>query len=274
MPQALDGGAAFFRFEPALARTRGRLGGPARSRRYRSASDQVDEAVARVLTVAFLGAMALRVDPQHALAREPAARQPLEAQAHRIGQVERAAHVEAQLHRARELVDVLPAGARRSNEAFIELALVDGDAVGDADHRHAIAWPRGRWLAPRSARGRDAFDEDEGARQRVGAHLGRPRVFGRAVPGVSAVDGGKFHDDELSGWIPLPFDQFDRPAAHDVAPAILLDARLRQGAIAVDPAVVENFDFRDHIGSHGRGPDEDDRARGAALARLRTRRGL
>lgn len=44
------------------------------------------------------------------------------------------------LHRGGELVDVLPARAGRTDEAFLKLRLVDGDAVGDADHLRA-SWP-------------------------------------------------------------------------------------------------------------------------------------
>src|SRR5262249_12281013 len=44
------------------------------------------------------------------------------------------AHVESQLHRGRELVDVLPARTGGADEALDELALLDRDVVGDADH--------------------------------------------------------------------------------------------------------------------------------------------
>src|SRR5215813_11567592 len=59
--QAFDARAALFRFEPALAGSGGRLGRPAWNRRHGGAADQFDETLARVLAVAFLGAMALGV---------------------------------------------------------------------------------------------------------------------------------------------------------------------------------------------------------------------
>src|SRR5712691_390979 len=134
LAQALDRGAAFLAFEAALARAPGRLGRPARDRRHRGALDQLDQPVERVLAVALLGAVALRGDHQHALVGEPPPGEALEPRAHVSRQRRRAAHVEAQLHRGRELVDVLPAGPRGADEALLELALVDADHGGDADH--------------------------------------------------------------------------------------------------------------------------------------------
>src|SRR5215831_4904596 len=137
--QAFDARAALFRFEPALAGAGGRLGRPAWNRRHGGAADQFDETLARVLAVAFLGAMALGVDYDRALAGEPPAGEPLEPRAHVLGKARRAAHVEAKLHRARELVDVLPAGTGRADEMLLELALADADRRSDADHRGLIA---------------------------------------------------------------------------------------------------------------------------------------
>src|SRR5215218_2418728 len=142
LPQALDGRAPLLGVQPALARARGRLGGAPRNRRDRCALDQFDETVARVLAVALLGAMALCADDQHAVAGEAAAGEALEPGAHVIGKVGRAAHIETQLNGARELVDVLPAGPRGADEAFIQLVVVDSDAVGDADHAATIV----RWI--------------------------------------------------------------------------------------------------------------------------------
>ena len=60
-----------------------------------------------------------------------------------------AADVEAQLHRGRELIDVLPARTGRADETFLDVALVDRDGAGDADHsanlhRRARACPARR----------------------------------------------------------------------------------------------------------------------------------
>src|SRR5262245_5754199 len=135
LPQALDRGAALLGLQALLARAGGRLGRAARNRRHRGALDQVHETFARVLAVARLGAMAVGVDHEHALAREPAAGEAFEPRAYVVGKARRAAHVEAKLDRARKLVDVLPARARGANEMLLELALGDADRRGDADHR-------------------------------------------------------------------------------------------------------------------------------------------
>jgi len=76
--QAFDRRPALFRLEPALAGGGARLGRPARTRRHRGAANQVEQAFARILAIALLGAMASCVDHQHALAREAPAGKPLE----------------------------------------------------------------------------------------------------------------------------------------------------------------------------------------------------
>src|SRR6266566_3233703 len=93
----------------------------------------------RVLAVARLGAMAVGVDHEYAVAGEPAAGEAFEPRAHVVGKALGAAHVEAQLNGARKLVDVLSAGARGANEVLLELALGDADRRGDADHRRPAA---------------------------------------------------------------------------------------------------------------------------------------
>src|SRR5215471_2929876 len=133
LAHTLDGGAMLLRFQPALARGLGRFCLPAHNWYDRRVLDQLDQALERVGAVALLGAMALRGDDQHAVAGEALAGKPLEPRAHPVGQARRAAHVEAQLHRGGELVDVLPAGPRGADKAFLELALVDLDSA-DPDH--------------------------------------------------------------------------------------------------------------------------------------------
>src|SRR5262245_43758169 len=135
LPQALDRGAALLGLQPLLARAGGRLGRPPRNRRHRGALDQVHETFARVLAVARLGAMGVGVAREAAFAGDAAAGEAVEPRAHVVGKARRAAHIEAQLNRARKLVDVLPARARGANEMLLELALGDADRRGDADHR-------------------------------------------------------------------------------------------------------------------------------------------
>src|SRR4051812_8945763 len=48
-----------------------------------------------------------------------------------IGQAGGGQHIETQLHSAGHLIDVLAARARTADEAFLQLAVGNGDAVGD-----------------------------------------------------------------------------------------------------------------------------------------------
>src|SRR5262249_21639912 len=95
------------------------------------------------------GARALGIDHQPAVAVDPPAGKALESRAHVVGKALRAAHVEAQLDRARELVDVLSARTRGTNEVLLELALADADRTGDTDHRESIT-PRRRSAGARA----------------------------------------------------------------------------------------------------------------------------
>src|SRR6516162_9183255 len=81
-PQALDAGAVLLGSQAPLLGAAAWLGGPAWRRRDTGAADELDQALARVGAVALLGAMALRHDDENALAREPLARQPLQAHAY------------------------------------------------------------------------------------------------------------------------------------------------------------------------------------------------
>ncbi len=78
---------------------------------------------------------------QHAVLGQAPAGEPHQPHRHVVRQRRRMPHVEAELHRGRELVDVLPAGPRRAHEAFLEFGLVDADLVGDADHGGATVSP-------------------------------------------------------------------------------------------------------------------------------------
>jgi hypothetical protein len=80
--------------------------------------------------------VALRGNHQHALACQAPAGQPLEPGAHIVAKALRAAHVETKLHRARELVDILPTRARGADESLLELALVDADALVNPNQNH------------------------------------------------------------------------------------------------------------------------------------------
>ena len=86
LTQILDGATVLLGLQSPLARPGCRLGRPAGHGRDRSPLDQRDQALERILAVAFLRAMALCVDHKHAIARQSAAGQPLEPRAHLRGQ--------------------------------------------------------------------------------------------------------------------------------------------------------------------------------------------
>src|SRR5262249_13003997 len=132
--QAFEPGATRLRLESAPLRGGGRPGRMARLRWLGRAPDQFDEPFARLLAVALLGAGALGDDDEHAPRPGPPAGPALEAGGHVGMQRRRMAHVEAQLHCRRQLVDILAAGTGRAHEALLDLALVDANALGDADH--------------------------------------------------------------------------------------------------------------------------------------------
>ena len=69
-----------------------------RSRRHRRAPHQFYQAIEGVPSIALLGAMTLRGDHENTFAREPPAGQPFQPGTHVIGNMRRAAHVEAKLY--------------------------------------------------------------------------------------------------------------------------------------------------------------------------------
>src|ERR1700691_528475 len=142
-PQALDAAAFVLGRKPPLARRPGRLGGAARLGRQRRAGEQLARSRARVLAVALLRTEAMRGNDQHARVIELSPGQGLEAPARGIVEKARAAEVVAQLHRALDLVDVLPARAARADEMLFERGLVDRN-IGQ---NHGLPVP-GWGLAP------------------------------------------------------------------------------------------------------------------------------
>src|SRR5579859_6972513 len=95
--------------------------------------------------VAFLGAVPLRLDDEHAFVREPRSRQGLEPKPHSRREAGALAEVPAQFHGARHLVDVLPTRARGAHEAQLELPGIERQTVAQdhptlAAHSRASIW--------------------------------------------------------------------------------------------------------------------------------------
>src|SRR5262245_43322876 len=127
--QALDGGAPALAFQAALARAERRPGRAAWDRGDGCALRELDKPVEGVLAIALLGAETLRGDNEHAVAGKAVTGEILHALPDRLGQRGRMPHVEAKLHRARKLVDVLPARARGADKSLLDLVVIDRDRV-------------------------------------------------------------------------------------------------------------------------------------------------
>src|SRR5690606_15465743 len=130
--RALDRTALALVAEAALLRC---ACGPCRHPRHRCTQSALDEGrqpLARILAVAVLGAEALRLQHQHAIVGDAAVALGQQPFAHRFGQRRRARHVEAQLHRGGDLVDVLTARAAGADEAFDEFVFRNLDVHADA----------------------------------------------------------------------------------------------------------------------------------------------
>src|SRR5665213_1110476 len=117
-----------------FARRFRRSGRPALLGGHRSLANEIDETGQRVFAIALLAAEALRRDHDNTVLRHPPPSPGFEAAPHALVQVWRCIDREAQLNRARHLVDVLAARAARPDELLLDLALVQGDGVGDSDH--------------------------------------------------------------------------------------------------------------------------------------------
>ena len=112
----LDLRAHALAFEAALARRARRPRRLAHDRHLGGARDQLVEARQGVAPVELLAAMALRLDDDDALVVHAAVGAAEQARLHSLGQ-RRRDDVEAQVDRARDLVDVLAAGALRPHRA-------------------------------------------------------------------------------------------------------------------------------------------------------------
>ena len=137
--RGLDLPALRLAFEPAQLRAVGRLGRPALARRHGHGLHQCVQARQRVGAVHLLAAVVLRLDDDHAVARDARVGQREQARLHGVGQ-RRGADVEAQVHRARHLVDVLPARALGADRGELDLVRVDDERRGlSAAERHCAA---------------------------------------------------------------------------------------------------------------------------------------
>lgn len=95
---------------------------------------KVSEPGERIVAVLFLGPEARGCDDNDALLGKPLAGKALGTGTDIAWQRRRMTQIEPQLHGRRNLVDVLPAGARRADKGLLDLARGNGDLVCDLDH--------------------------------------------------------------------------------------------------------------------------------------------
>ena len=116
---ALDLGAVFLAFEPLLLLGPSgpwwRAAAPARTAASRISSNSRSRASARLRSCWRCSCAS---DDDHAVLGQPLAGQLHQPDRDVVRQRRRTPHVEAQLHRRRDLVDVLPAGAGRADEGL------------------------------------------------------------------------------------------------------------------------------------------------------------
>ncbi len=131
--------APHFVIDAALFFRARHLGFVARLRAMRGALHQVHQPRQRLGAVALLGAVSVGADDDLALQREAPPRQRSQPRAHIAWQVGIAVQLEAQLHRGRDFVHVLPAGTGCADEAFLQVALIEAKVGRHWNHDPSLS---------------------------------------------------------------------------------------------------------------------------------------
>lgn len=93
--------------------------------RFGGLADQIEEAVTRVFPIAILGSETVGADHKNPLPGQPSARKPGKPCPYEVIEVQRAGHVETQLHGGRNLIDVLTSRA----EARMKLSTSSASSI-------------------------------------------------------------------------------------------------------------------------------------------------
>src|SRR6185436_17209645 len=107
-------------FEPPLLRRARRLRRATHLRLYARLLDEIRQPFHRIALVVFLRAKALRADDDHVVVGEASAGECAQPLSHAFRQCRPELEVAAQLHGARDFVDVLAARSARANEAQLD----------------------------------------------------------------------------------------------------------------------------------------------------------
>ncbi len=96
--------------------------------------NEIDQPLVSILAIALLRAEAPRHDDDRALDGHPPPGEPTQSRLGCCIKTSRASNIEAKLHRGRDLVDVLAAGAAGAHENLLDRVLVDHNTRSDLDH--------------------------------------------------------------------------------------------------------------------------------------------
>ena len=97
-------------------------------------SNQCDQTVQRILTIALLGAKALGLDDDNALIGHPFSGQSGQPVTDITRQIGGFGRVEPELDGRGHLVDILPAGSRGTDEIIPDIPFVNPNMGGDLNH--------------------------------------------------------------------------------------------------------------------------------------------
>lgn len=165
-PPRLDSTAPGFSFEAAGLRAEGRFGGAAFLLGLAGSDDQLGKTRQCVSAVLLLGAVLLGLDDQYAVTGDATVTQRQQPLLVKFGQ-RRGGNVEAQVHGAGHLVDILPACALRADVCQFDVGIWQMHVIRDGQHGMAFViafhyhslrrWPTEQKTFDLNHSGRDAL---------------------------------------------------------------------------------------------------------------------
>jgi len=133
-PPVLGLGTSAFECQPAFVRHPRRFGFLTRPWLVTGLAYQLDQALQCILPVAFTDAETVGLDRENTCVAHPSAGEANQSPFDGCRHGSRAPDVEPQLDGGCDLVDLLTTGTGGTDEAFLELRIVEADAWGDGDH--------------------------------------------------------------------------------------------------------------------------------------------
>lgn len=168
-PQAFLVAMLVLAVEPPFARRARRFAAPARLGNFRRLPDQCPQTFQGIRTITLLRAEALCEQAEDTLGIDPTARELEQPGAHSIRQSITAQHIEAQLNRRRDLVDVLTPGPGSTHKTEFQLRITQPDVARNFDAVRANQMP-----ASSSAMRPRSMPNSRGSTTRLMDHFGSP----------------------------------------------------------------------------------------------------